>query len=146
MKPFDLVHLAQQYYEASRDGWLWILGGLIILDVLTGLLKAWRFRVLNSSIGTKGFAKHSAVFLAMVFVYPVLTYIDLEEIAISMVAYASINYALSIVENLNDLGANIVPKSIYRHLERFKEQFEVDEPTDVVKGADNEKHDKSRPD
>lgn len=126
MPRFDILHLAQHYYQTSTDTWLWLLFVLMGLDVLTGLLKAWVHKGVNSSISLKGWGKHSGVAVLGILVYPILTFIGFEEVAVGSILLAIVTYAISVAENLGELNVPL-PKFVYKRLERLREELNKEE-------------------
>ena len=50
--------LVEAIYQLNDNGLFWILFGIIIADFLTGTLKAFVSKDLDSSAGTLGLIKH----------------------------------------------------------------------------------------
>lgn len=126
MPRFDIFQLTKHYYQTSQDGWLWLLFILIGLDVATGLIKSWVLHRLNSSISLEGWGKHSGVAIVGIIVYPILTFLGFEEVAMGIIAVAVITYCISVLENLVELKVPM-PKVLKSRLEKIKEQFDSDE-------------------
>jgi len=84
------------------DKWLYALVLMVVIDYLTGLIKAWITKTLSSEIGFKGIAKKVMLFLVIAVAVVIQGLIDnslpLREIVICF--YLS-NEGLSLLENIS---------------------------------------------
>jgi toxin secretion/phage lysis holin len=87
---------------------LYYILGLIILDILTGLLASAKERKLNSKVNFDGMLKKIAELLALVFVSLVDSYFQVHgqitKLGVSMVV---VYEGLSCIENFSRLGVNL---------------------------------------
>lgn len=118
-----LAELLNRYYELFNDAYIHIFAGVIVLDILTGIIKAWLNKNLNSTIGRRGLVEHLAVLVLGVTVYPYLIFIGFEEVATAFIFFFIATYGLSLIENLSDIGVPF-PKGIKKRLEKIKEHFD----------------------
>ena len=118
-----LAELVNRYHELFNDAYIHIFAGVIVLDILTGIIKAWLNKNLNSTIGRRGLVEHLAVLVLGVTVYPYLIFIGFEEVATAFIFFFIATYGLSLIENLSDIGVPF-PKGIKKMLEKIKEQFD----------------------
>ena len=118
-----LAELINRYYELFNDAYIHIFAGVIVLDILTGIIKAWLNKNLNSTIGRRGLVEHLAVLVLGVTVYPYLIFIGFEEVATAFIFFFIATYGLSLIENLSDIGVPF-PKGIKKRLEKIKEHFD----------------------
>lgn len=118
-----LAELVNKYYELFNDAYIHIFAGVIVLDILTGIIKAWLNKSLNSTIGRRGLVEHLAVLVLGVTVYPYLIFIGFEEVATAFIFFFIATYGLSLIENLSDIGVPF-PKGIKKRLEKIKEHFD----------------------
>lgn len=118
-----LAELINRYYELFNDAYIHIFAGVIVLDILTGIIKAWLNKNLNSTIGRRGLVEHLAVLVLGVTVYPYLIFIGFEEVATAFIFFFIATYGLSLIENLSDIGVPF-PKGIKKRLEKIKDHFD----------------------
>lgn len=118
-----LAELVNRYHELFNDAYIHIFAGVIVLDILTGIIKAWLNKNLNSTIGRRGLIEHLAVLVLGVTVYPYLIFIGFEEVATAFIFFFIATYGLSLIENLSDIGVPF-PKGIKKRLEKIKEHFD----------------------
>ncbi|MGC4440201.1 phage holin family protein, partial [Streptococcus suis] len=114
------IDMIRFFYIYQSDVWIWVAIGLVFLDIVTGLIKAWVTKVINSSVGIKGLGKHFTVILFAIAVYPIMVYLTFEEAAWAMLALIAVTYAISIIENCVVLGMPI-HKFVVKRLEKVKE-------------------------
>lgn len=112
--------LVEAIYQLNDNGLFWILFGIIIADFLTGTLKAFVSKDLDSSAGTLGLIKHICVILIVVSVSLVGYIMENDFIAYTFITFYLFNYLLSIIENLHVIGVPF-PDFIEDNLRRLKE-------------------------
>lgn len=86
---------------------LQLLLGCLVLDIVTGFLKAIKFKVLNSSISFNGIIKHVSTFVFYYVLYFVGYNFDFEGIVHLMSSLMLLNYVVSLIENFGVLGVYI---------------------------------------
>ena len=118
-----LAELVNRYYEIFNDVYIHAFAGVIVLDILTGIIKAWVNKTLNSTIGRRGLIEHLAVLVLGVTVYPYLIFIGFEEVAAAFIFFFIATYGLSLIENLSDIGVPF-PKGLKKRLEKIKDHFD----------------------
>ena len=118
-----LTELVNQYYEIFNDAYIHIFAGVIVLDILTGMIKAWVNKTLNSTIGRRGLIEHLIVLVLGVTVYPYLNFIGFEEVAATFIFFFIATYGLSLIENLSAIGVPF-PKGLKKRLEKIKDHFD----------------------
>ena len=118
-----LTELVNQYCEIFNDAYIHAFAGVIVLDILTGMIKAWVNKTLNSTIGRRGLVEHLAVLVLGVTVYPYLNFIGFEEVAATFIFFFIATYGLSLIENLSEIGVPF-PKGLKKRLEKIKDHFD----------------------
>lgn len=113
-------------------GFIYLLGGIdvamtclliaIVLDYISGLIKAFECKVLSSKIGMRGILKKVGV-LVVVMLAVLIDRVTGETGAIRtlVIYYFVANEGLSIVENLAEAGIPI-PKTIKKALKALKKE------------------------
>src|SRR5699024_12647633 len=87
----------------NDNGLFWILFAIIIADFLTGTLKAFVSKDLDSSAGTKVLIKHICVILIVVGVTLVGNIMENDFIAYTFITYYQFEYSLSIIDILHSI-------------------------------------------
>lgn len=128
LQNFTLIDLAKHYYETSHDVTLWLVFLVVGLDVLTGWAKATFLKIISSTISLKGLGKHFTVIIFSIFIYPILTFVGFEEVAVAMIGVVVITYLISLAENMAILGFPF-PKWVIDRLHKVKQVLE-EEPHD----------------
>ncbi len=114
-----------RYYELLGDVYIHVFAAVILLDILTGLGKAWVTKSLNSTIGRRGVLEHLLVMVLGISLYPYLNLIGFDEIAKGFVIFFVASYGISVVENLAEIGVPI-PKWVRTRLEKIRDAFDDD--------------------
>ncbi len=101
---FDPKMLLTVFNEMSHSMLLWGFLFMIVLDVLTGLLKAGVTGNIDSRIGLKGLMKHTAIVLLILIMGIVTRLINVQWVSQSFCLYYILQYIFSILENLDEMG------------------------------------------
>lgn len=113
--------------EIAKGDYIKILFALILLDFITGFLKAWKWKVTDSWTGLKGVIKHTCTFIFYYFVAVFLTYIQAMAIGQILLIIINLYYLLSIMENLGVMGV-FIPKfmtaRVQAELRKYTEQLD----------------------
>lgn len=120
-----LDEIITRYYELLGDVYIHVFAAVILLDILTGLGKAWVTKSLNSTIGRRGVLEHLLVMVLGISLYPYLNLIGFDEIAKGFVIFFVASYGISVVENLAEIGVPI-PKWVRTRLEKIRDAFDDD--------------------
>lgn len=112
--------LVEAIYQLNDNGLFWIMFGIIIADFLTGTLKAFIAKDLDSSAGTKGLIKHVCVILIVVGVSLVGYIMENDFIAYTFITFYLFEYSISIIENLHIMGIPF-PDFVESNLRKLKE-------------------------
>ena len=80
----------------------------LIVDILTGNAVAIYERKWNSKTGINGTIRHLSLFVVMVLLLPMITYVTgVPVITNGIMLYVIAQYTVSILENLSSMGVNI---------------------------------------
>lgn len=123
--------MIQSIFEStSRNDYIFFLLILIIIDFLTGNAKAWKWKVSDSSVGSKGIIKHSLTFLFYFLLLAFFTYVQMEEIGMIFIYLIIFNYVLSIMENLAVMGVYIpkfLSSKVLNEMKRYNSMLGLEE-------------------
>ena len=102
---------------------LFILCGIFIFtDVLTGYLKAFKTKKLNSSISKDGYLKKLGWVVALILGFVVDYFAKVQLFLIGTAAVCVITEGISVYENLGELGVSL---PFARYFEKIKEENEI---------------------
>lgn len=96
----------------------------IVLDIISGYIKAGVSKDLDSKVGLKGILKHLSVVGLVFLVCPYMWLLGYGGIAIFLIYSITITYAISIVENYDVIAPNTLPKSIGQFFRRTKDDID----------------------
>ena len=101
---FDPKMLITVFNNMYHSILLWGFLLMIILDILTGLLRAGASGNLDSRIGLKGMIKHTTIILLVLIMEIVTRLINMDWVSQSFSLYYILQYIFSILENLDEVG------------------------------------------
>lgn len=108
--------------SALSSIWVWILFGFIILDVILGIAKSFKFKLVDSNIAITGLMKHMSAIL-LVLLIATLTrasgYAFAVSFSIAIAVGFILAYVASIIENADSLGWP-VPSVITKYFNRIR--------------------------
>lgn len=119
-----LHELYFEHFEKLIDNPVFFAFFLIILiDILTGFLKSLVNKKTTSSKGIGGLIKHSTLLLVVCMLYPFCDIYGASGMADTLLVFYILFYAISIVENLGEMGIPIpewLKKYIYKLSDEYK--------------------------
>ena len=115
------------YLFPGLAGPLYMLMVLLVLDYITGMLKATVTKTLSSRIGSKGIVKKVFMLVIIVVSSMIDVSLNLNATMVTMTLFFYIaNEALSILENAVEIGVP-VPEKLKELLLQVREEEEVEE-------------------
>lgn len=94
----------------------------VALDIFTGYVKAFVTKDLDSKVGLTGIIKHLSIVGMVLLICPYLWLLGYSAIAIFLIYSISATYGISIIENIDVISPNRIPKSVGAFLRRVKEE------------------------
>ena len=120
-----LHELYFEHFEKLIDNPVFFAFFLIVLiDILTGFLKSLVNKKTTSSKGIGGLIKHSTLLLVVCMLYPFCDIYGASGMADTLLIFYILFYAISIVENLGEMGIPVpewLKKYIYKLSDEYKE-------------------------
>ena len=104
-----------------QDTYIFILLTFVVFDVITGTLKAFRNHTVYSKISKNGITNHITIILFCLFFSWVLNVFHAGEYSKVLVLFYIVSYALSIFENLGEMGLPL-PEWLTKRFETLKEE------------------------
>lgn len=98
---------------------------IVITDILTGFLKSLIAKNTTSSKGISGLIKHSTLLLIASVLYPYLDIYGASGMADTLLVFYILFYAISIVENLGEMGIPVpvwLKKYIYKLSDEYRKE------------------------
>lgn len=120
-----LHELYFEHFEKLIDNPVFFAFFLIILiDVMTGFVKSLVNKETSSSKGIGGLIKHSTLLLIVCMLYPFCDIYGASGMADTLLVFYILFYAISIIENLGQMGIPIptwLKKYIYKLSDEYRE-------------------------
>lgn len=127
----SLHELYFEHFEKLIDNPVFFAFFLIILaDIITGFLKSLVNKETTSGKGIGGLIKHSTLLLVVCMLYPFCDIYGVGGMADTLLVFYILFYAISIVENLGEMGIPIpewLRKYIYKLSDEYKKGDVKDE-------------------
>lgn len=98
---------------------------IVIIDIVTGFLKSLIAKNTTSSKGISGLIKHSTLLLIASMLYPYLDIYGAGGMADTLLVFYILFYAISIVENLGEMGIPVpvwLKKYIYKLSDEYRKE------------------------
>ena len=109
--------------QAFKNDLLVIFLFLVLFDFATGYLKALKWKVVSSDVGTKGVIKHTTTFIFYAMLMTGGYYFHAQIIANSVILMVMLTYITSILENLAVMGV-YVPTFLKNRVEKELKEIE----------------------
>lgn len=123
----QLNQLIEAYSRIAHISHYHIFIIAVILDIISGYIKAGVSKDLDSKVGLKGILKHLSVIGLVFLVCPYMWLMGYEGIAVFLIYSITITYAISIVENYDVIAPGTLPKSIGQFFRRTKDNLDKQE-------------------
>lgn len=96
----------------------------IVLDILSGYVKAFITHDLDSKVGLRGIVKHLSIVALVFLVCPYLWLLNYEKIAMFLLYSIVTTYGISIIENYNEISPNTLPSWLGQFFRRTKDEID----------------------
>ena len=120
----DLKQIIEAYSRIAHISHYHIFIISVMLDIISGYIKAGVQKDLDSKVGLKGIQKHLSIVGLVFLVCPYLWLMGYQEIGIFLIYSITITYAISIVENYDVIAPGALPKSIGQFFRRTKDDLD----------------------
>lgn len=118
-----LHELYFEHFEKLIDNPVFFAFFLIVLiDILTGFLKSLVNKKTTSSKGISGLIKHSTLLLVVCMLYPFCDIYGASGMADTLLIFYILFYAISIVENLGEMGIPI-PEWLKKYIHKLSDEY-----------------------
>ena len=105
----------------------------VVLDIISGYIKAGITKDLDSKVGLKGILKHLSVVGLVFLICPYLWLLGYGGIAVFLIYSVTLTYGISIIENYDVISPNTLPKALGQFFRRIKEEVDKDDLVDYLK-------------
>ena len=120
----EMTQIIKAYSRIAHVSHYHIFIIAIILDILSGYIKAIVSKDLDSKVGLKGILKHLSVAGLVFLICPYLYLLDYQNIAVFLINSITITYAISIVENYDVIVPGTLPKGLSQFFRRTKDDLD----------------------
>ena len=127
----EINELIEAYSRIAHISHYHIFILAVVLDIITGYIKAGVTKDLDSKVGLKGILKHLSVIGLVFLVCPYLWLMGYGGIAIFLIYSITITYAISIVENYDVISPGTLPPWLGQFFRRTKEDIDKMDITDL---------------
>ena len=94
----------------------------VLIDILTGFLKSLVNKKTTSSKGIGGLIKHTTLLLVVCMLYPLCDIYGASGMADTLLIFYILFYAISIVENLGEMGIPI-PEWLRKYIYKLSDEY-----------------------
>lgn len=105
----------------------------VVLDIISGYIKAGISKDLDSKVGLKGILKHLSVVGLVFLICPYLWLLGYGGIAVFLIYSITLTYGISIIENYDVISPNTLPKALGQFFRRTKEEVDKADLVDYLK-------------
>lgn len=120
--PYHMMYF--QHFEKMVDNKIiWLFVWVIIIDIGTGFTKSLVTHKTTSSKGTIGLIKHGVLLLIILTLYPMLDINGFRSAADTFTIFYILFYAVSILENLGQMGIPI-PQEVKKYIYKLSDEYE----------------------
>lgn len=116
----DWVIMNRVFDIIFHDSLFWLLVTLIVIDFITGTIKAFILKDVHSGTGINGLLKHTVVLLIVIVMSVVIILTGYNEFKYVVLFFYIFEYAVSITENLDRIGVPF-PEKVSRSLRQWKD-------------------------
>lgn len=125
------AQIAEAYSRIAHISHYHVFIIAVALDIFTGYVKAFVTKDLDSKVGLTGIIKHLSIVGMVLLICPYLWLLGYSAIAIFLIYSISATYGISIIENIDVISPNRIPKSIGAFLRRVKEESDKADLTKI---------------
>lgn len=116
--------LVEAYSRIAHVSHYHIFIMFIILDVITGYIKAVMNKDLDSKVGLRGIVKHLSIVALVFLICPYLWLLGYEKIGTFLIYSIVTSYAISIIENYNEISPDTLPSWLGQFFRRTKDEID----------------------
>ncbi len=120
----ELKQLIEAYGRIGHISHYHVFIIAVIIDIISGYIKAVSTKDLDSKVGLKGILKHLSVIGLVFLVCPYLWLLGYGGIAVFLIYSITLTYGISIVENYDAICPGTLPGWIGQFFRRTKEDID----------------------
>ena len=110
-------------YLIKDNKTIFLISGIFItFDIITGYLKAFKLKKVNSSISRDGYIKKIGWIIALIFGYLIRELISVDIFIILSFVVCIATEGISVYENLGEIGINLKFKKYFEKLKEMEEK------------------------
>lgn len=123
--PYHVMYI-HRFQSMVDNKLIWLFVWAVVIDIFTGLIKSLVVHKTTSRKGTDGLIRHGALLLIILTLYPMLDANGFGSAGNAMVAFYITFYAVSIVENLGQMGVPL-PADIKKYIYKLSDEYQKEE-------------------
>lgn len=132
----ELKQIVEAYSRIAHISHYHVFIMAVILDIVSGYVKAVFSKDLDSKVGLKGILKHLSVAGLVFLICPYLWLLHYQKVAVFLIYSITLTYAISIVENYDVICPGTLPKGLSQFLRRTKDSLNIDDLDNFNKRID----------
>lgn len=110
-------------YLIKDNKTIFLISGIFIsFDIITGYLKAFKLKKVNSSISRDGYIKKIGWIIALIFGYLIRELINVDIFIILSFVVCIATEGISVYENLGEIGINLKFKKYFEKLKEMEDK------------------------
>lgn len=117
----ELAMLFEYFKAMTHSIYIQILFIIIVLDVITGTMKAVKYRIVDSKTGLNGLVRHILIFFTAFTFGAFCRALGYRSIGVAVVTYFILNYVISLIENWQALDLPI-PEFIEPYINQYRKE------------------------
>lgn len=119
--PFHIQY-AMRFQSLVDNIFIFFYVWAVIGDIITGFVKSLVVKHTTSTKGLNGLFKHAALMLLILTLYPVLDLLGWDSLADTFISFYILFYAVSIMENLGQMGIPF-PAWLKKYLYKLSDEY-----------------------
>lgn len=121
-----MIMVLDNYSLLLDDPLFWFYMATLVVDIITGNIKAWTTSTVDSKVGVRGTLKHFGLLAFVLLFLPNLSiYLGTRVATQGLLTYFIYQYTISIIENLGVLGFDI-PQDLAKRFAQIPDKKEGD--------------------
>lgn len=122
-----MIMVLDNYSLLLDDPLFWFYMATLVVDIITGNIKAWTTRTVDSKVGVRGTLKHFGLLAFVLLFLPNLSiYLGTRVATQGLLTYFIYQYTISIIENLGVLGFDI-PQDLAKRFAQIPDKKDGDD-------------------
>ncbi|MDO5714899.1 MAG: phage holin family protein [Tissierellia bacterium] len=132
----ERADLCNQVAMVASNPYVHIFVWAVIVDIFSGIVKAFFQKIGNSTKGLKGLLKHLLVVVVVILANIYLPLLGYDSIANYFIFFFIVQYGISIIENWGQMGLPL-PQSIKNVLYKLNDVYDIEIEREIEKNQED---------